>query len=338
MGRRSGIRKVTPIACSRPTIPPRQGRRVHRTPRLLGRASLGVALLSGCTPPPQGAVDTDDAEVTDDTAPSELPLFDAHIHLLGSQQDDELVDYATRGDLSGMAVLGPKSAFSLQQSDPDHIVAFVFVEDAADPGVVAEVESALERGARGVGELSIRHFPSELNPDGVELDATGETLLAIYDLAARYDVPLNIHFDYSSEHIEELGAALAHDRDVRFIWAHSGDAQPEEVRAVLDAHPNLWADLSCRNPYYTRSDIPVDEQSISGEDEDSLDEAWSSLLTDHSDRFLFGTDIGPSGRADQLEETVAFFRTMLLQLEPDDALAIGHDNAVRLFGLGPSTR
>ena len=258
-----------------------------------------------------------------------LYFFDSHIHR--TTDEEEFLDLAER--FEGVAVLGPWTTIEMPS---DTLLPFAFPardEDGAlelSERTIPVLEAQLESGAQGIGELSVRHPPTINNPSGDDVEADHPILLEVYELAAERGVPVNLHFDHSVEHVDELHAALDHT-DAVFIWAHAGDAQPDAVREVMEAHPSLYVDLACRGPHYERG-YDFNAQSI-GELDVGLDTDWKSLLEDHGDRFLFGSDIGPEGRNEQLDEVIDYFTAMFGELDEDTAHAIAHDNAERLFGV-----
>jgi predicted TIM-barrel fold metal-dependent hydrolase len=173
-----------------------------------------------------------------------------------------------------------------------------------------------------------------MNPQGVDMPADLPALLEVYDLAAAAGVPITVHLDYEEGDMDSFDTALEHNRDTIFIWAHSGDAPPEVVGSFLDRHPNLHADLSCRNPFYLpRYTFTEEQSSIAELDRVSLRADWQLVLEEHSDRFLFGTDIGPGDRDSQINEVVSWYQDMLGQLDREHAEAIANGNARRLFAL-----
>ena len=158
-------------------------------------------------------------------------------------------------------------------------------------------------------------------------EADEEFLLRIYDLAAEHDVPVNVHVDFVEA--GSLERALAHDRSVNLLWAHrrvpapadpgAPGAEPEPPRRSLDAQPVL-----------SRA-YPIEDQRITDAD-GTLKPGWRSLLEDHPDRFLFGTDVGPPGRAEIIDDVTEYFRDAFSQLPDDVARRIASENARDLFG------
>ncbi len=204
---------------------------------------------------------------------------------------------------------------------------------------LASVVAQLDGGAKCVGETSIRHFASGLTSTEKTFDATSAYLMSLYEEARKRDVPVIVHFDYSEGRISELEAALEDARDTdygatTFIWAHMGDAPSGVVRRMLDDHDNLFVDLSSRNPLCTFDGrlLPIEDQRLD-DGTLTLKEGWRSLFEDHSDRVLFGSDIGPGSRHMEVAKIVEYYRTLLGQLSKQTQERIGHQNAKALFGV-----
>jgi hypothetical protein len=171
-----------------------------------------------------------------------------------------------------------------------------------DPSVLAYVTERLRRGIyRGIGEF---HLGGEQVNDPVPR--------GFVELASRYGILLHCHCDEKA--IEDLASV---EKGVRFLWAHAGmDSSPHTVKKLLDAHPNLWVELSLR------SDV-----SPGG----TLDPAWRALFLEHSDRFLVGTDTWINSQWERMPVILDSFRNWLRQLPPAVAEKIARGNGNRLF-------
>src|SRR5215471_10838962 len=92
---------------------------------------------------------------------------------------------------------------------------------------------------------------------------------------------------------------LVSDRSGTWIWAHTGwlpVANPSLLRPLLQAHPNLFCELSGRESIRRiyRGD-PIDNDRV-------LKPEWEALLEDFPDRFVIGTDVDPPTIAAYAEE------------------------------------
>jgi len=270
-------------------------------------------------------------------APS-LELFDAHIHVMPNKTEEQIVALGKKAGFIGMAVLGPVFA----DGNPDYAHPFYFpnVDKLyTNAGEIDKVEAAIKAGARGIGEMPIKHFPSGKPP--VETDYPGDApnFVEVYKLADGAGIPVNVHIDGVATLEVALAAAEKEGLSTVFIWSHAGDAQAKDVRALMDKYPNLYADLACRTPYYERG-FPIEEQRLTDtndtetELDDPIKESWRKLFEDHPTRFMFGSDVGPPGREEILTtHTVPYFLNVLSQLEPATARGIASENAKAVLGI-----
>jgi len=234
------------------------------------------------------------------------------------------------------------------RENPDLLFPFAQLRRSAESGELvldgstrAILEAQLETGLmHGIGEISVRHNETPSGPPGGDQnEADGEVLMDVYALAADWGIPVNVHVDVDVdvdvdveyEYVEELSAALTGSPDTTFIWAHLGDAPPDVVRSMVEAHDNLYGDTACRNPYYERNGRSTEEQSLT--DEGVLLPEWAALFDDHPDRFLFGTDLGRSDRHEQLDQVLEHAWTVLDQVGPEAREGIAEGNARVLLGL-----
>ena len=291
---------------------------------------------------------------------SELALFDAHDHLDTSGFEEGYDDLSILSDAgvdAGVLILGPPTssdflfALGLQSTGAVPVRVFSMPATVTVAGVktytqdsVDRVEDELDLGARGIGEMKLRHSgPPALNAD---IAANQTYAMEIYALAEERGVPVTIHFETRDKsapsvdiasRLEELRDALDSYPGVQFIWAHAGDTGPTTVRAMIEAHDNLYVDLSTRNPYFVRGwSFSLQSLSTGTLGTGPLKTAWKDLFNDYPDRFLFGLDLANSTRWDQLDDVVAYFRGVLGELGPEAAEKIACKNAQVLFAEPPS--
>ena len=115
--------------------------------------------------------ETDAGTVTDAGAKTDqeeglLPLFDGHSHFMPSWDIDSLPNLVQDHGTLGMVLLGTGPTFKLQKDQPTVFLASAHVkintelENKQDDLLVDLIEQ-LDDGARGIGELSIRHFATD---------------------------------------------------------------------------------------------------------------------------------------------------------------------------------
>jgi hypothetical protein len=220
-------------------------------------------------------------------------------------------------------------------------------------------ERIMASGAKGFGEITAHHL--SLAPGhAYEAVAPDHPLLRLLaDIAARHDVPIDLHLDPVPSDVAtpaRLGAAqnppvlqaniegferlLAHNRKTKIVWAHAGSDPlgyftPTLVRALLGRHPNLALSIRPTSPRPGAMVHPTGE----------VNEEWVAVLRDFPDRFVLGSDTMIVATHYTGPQTPRLFasrgigqrhgiRRLLAVLPPDLARRIGYENAERLYKLG----
>jgi hypothetical protein len=181
----------------------------------------------------------------------------------------------------------------------------------ADESIATMVQQELASGTRagpyrGLGEF---HLYDSRNADG-------PIARRLMQLAQARDLVVLAHVD--DDAIERL---MAHAPRARLIWAHTGigGVPIARVRELLQHHPTLMGELSYR-PGLT-------------DGEGRLSAEWRALLSEHSERFLIGSDTWINPRWSAYEALMAEARRWLAGLPPEAARRIAWGNGARLFGL-----
>jgi hypothetical protein len=249
-------------------------------------------------------------------AESDLPLFDGHVHYNreaweGLTPEVAIATLDRVGVVRALVSSTPDDGtLRLWEQAPDRIVPELRPYRSQgdmgtwtkDPSVLAYVTERLQKGIyRGIGEF---HLSGEEVNDPVPR--------GFVELASRYKILLHCHCD--EEAIRDL-ANMA--KGIRILWAHAGmNTSSQTVMKLLDAHPDLWVELSMR--------YDVSPGGI-------LDPAWRDLFLKHPDRFLVGTDTWINSQWEGLPEILDGFRKWLRQLPPAVAEKIARGNGDRLF-------
>jgi len=297
-------------------------------------------LLMACSSTPDTS--TVEAQSSGTTTESESEWdgrwFDAHLHLLPTDRDAHVLELSADAGIHDVFLFGPGNA---EAHGTDRVHAFATIHRNADDeqlldDAAAEIESQLDNGAVGVGELSVFHNPTPQTPDAGDRHAPDDPrFLAVYAVAAERGAPINVHIEYDGtlddgrSTLDAFSEALLAFPDATFIWAHMGDADADTVGRMLDDHANLRVDISCRNDVFQRG-RPHELQALT-DDAGILEEEWATLFALLPSRFLFGTDVFPPERTEQYSEVLAYYADIFDTLDPDVARAISHDNAASLF-------
>lgn len=274
-----------------------------------------------------------------------LPLADVHLHFSWDQKELLSAREAVARLHEQNVVLGvvsstpPELALELRQAGGDWIIPFYrpYLPGSGkhrwylDPRSLPATRAALESGAYyGLGEL---HLTAGVGPS-----AGNAVLNGLLEMAAEFDVPVQIHTE-ASDHRYFLPICQRH-RQVRFLWAHAGGRlNAPQVAALMAACPNVWTELSARDP-----DRYIDDP-IADHDGHLLPQ-WRQLVARYPDRFMIGSDpawpveyLHHWDQADQgwdrVADFLAFHRGWLADLPPELAVAIRLDNARRFLRATP---
>lgn len=193
------------------------------------------------------------------------------------------------------------------------------------------LEGLLAAGAvRGLGEIILRHSPFQLGPEGgyasesaAHHPADDPRLIESYRLAAGYGIPVTVHQEWFFA--EELERALEAAPEANIVWAHAGHGPAHVVRAMMERHPNLHADLSARTPWIGPGTMLLHPDG-------SLDPAWRATLEQFPERFMVGLDLFARShyRVEYVRMMAEYYRALLGTLADEVAEQIGHGNAERL--------
>jgi hypothetical protein len=201
-----------------------------------------------------------------------------------------------------------------------------------------------------LGEIASLHLSYNPAHPYEETQANTPLFLLLADQAATYAVPIDLHMDAVSTamstpqffrnastnnpaqlpaNVAAMEALLAYRRDARVIWAHvgrdtTGQMTPQLVGRLVDAHSNLYLQLAMAGPLHTATDIVDSAGSIRSD--------WLSLLQEHADRFVIGSDTFYAGTSTDGKE-LAKVKDFLARLPSSLAYQIGCENPVKIYRL-----
>lgn len=142
-----------------------------------------------------------------------------------------------------------------------------------DADVVTQTRQALASGRyHGIGEV---HLVAGVGPR-----RDNPVFLGLLQLAREFGVPFLIHTDASSpQYMQDICVS---NPDIRFQWAHAGGVlRPDQLDTVMQACPNLWVDLSARDPWHYGGLLDKHAR---------LPEDWRNWIIRFQDRIMLGTD------------------------------------------------
>ena len=271
-----------------------------------------------------------------------MPLADVHLHFNWDHRElisaDAVIAQLKRQSVQLGVVFSTPSelARELHAADPRRIIPLfspyttptarhTWFGDADLPG---KVRAALASGVyRGIGEVHL--LP------GIGPRRDNPVLLQLLALAAEFHVPFVIHTEAASHRY--FLRLCQRFPGVRFQWAHAGGVLgPAELAPLLDACPNVWLELSARDPWHYGNFADTDG---------TLSPAWRAFLIRYQRRILLGSD--PVWNAHQIDrwweadegwqhyaQLIAFHRRWLATLPPSVAERIRFTNALDFYRHG----
>ena len=323
-----------------------------------------------------------------------IPVIDVHVHLLGGRGQSRDFSAAVQAAIEEMDRFGIRKAIILpppqidaqlvydysafaQALRPTNRFAFLagggvlnaMLHRYADPSRVTEpvkrefasaAEQMIEAGAVGFGEMASLHISAVRGHPYEFVPADHPLLRLLADIAAKRDVPIDLHMDAvvggmptparfaAADNpptlpgsVEALERLLAHNHKARIVWAHGGSdplgaMTPLTIGSLMDKHSNLFVSLRVHG-----EGSPMHNKLLVG---GVIEPAWRDLLVRHADRFMIGTDSffaganlqgGGPGLIFAQRNTPRLKATMhfLSLLPPEIAQNVAHDNAARVYRL-----
>lgn len=216
------------------------------------------------------------------------PIADVHLHYNWDQQEviqpEEVLEHLRIENVALGVVSSVPTDYALMLKDISKDIHLVSLFSPylttthrytwfRDPAVVEYARSGLEtQQYSGIGEL---HLWSNYLPR-----PNNEILLGLFALAEAYNVPFLLHTETADE--KYMLTICQQHTDVRILWAHAGGMlEPDAVQQVMQWCPNVWIELSARDPW--RYHALTDHHG-------KLLTAWRRLIIQFSDRIMVGTD------------------------------------------------
>ncbi|WP_276354826.1 amidohydrolase family protein [Cohnella caldifontis] len=269
----------------------------------------------------------------------ELPLADAHNHgsVLGITHNLALWKTAGAdrvvlfGEVSKpISVVHDEYTWTSYLDHPDLIVPFFSGINLKDPHDLQTARERLEKGYFGIGEIAAASSYSPAVSDAEwKADHPMDGILPeLYALCAEYEAPLLLHIDPPMGFpIDELERALETYPDTRFIFAHANAYNsPENVERLLEAHPNLYADLFAGFTAFN----PDSANKL---------EDFADVIRRFPDRFMVSTDSGYDLAEGEEQAIEAMYKLLdLLKDDPELVRKAAYDNLDALIRDQPATR
>ena len=202
----------------------------------------------------------------------------------------------------------------------------------------------------GFGEFALRHYNKYKADDTrgsqpvIVIPFETAAMHRMFEVVARAGKPINLHIEpmtqYADSHeqgwLSEVTGLARRYPDIPLILSHTGMTRPENLRQILEALPNIYADIRIVEPGTGWTNLEAVNRHNGAFYED-----WARLFEDMPERFMVGTDYkffkdrnkGKRREVGGYGDLVKIYRRALGSLRPDAAETIAHKTAKRVFGL-----
>lgn len=310
---------------------------------------------------------------------SRLMLIDVHSHLVRGLSLDQLIKimdengiamtvlmptYYSGNKPDGQGITDENLVLDYYRKRPDRIIPFMGMQrpvlldkkrweqpDAAAERLLRFTESQLSTGSfKGIGEFILCHYaylyPSGARGETISIPADTPLMKKFLDLAAKYNVPVSIHYEIDDESLPSLKRMLEYGRRNIVILAHNGGrADIPTLQTLLNEFPNVLIDWSGMTHFggYGLTSPPAMGKGYTWFVKNPIEDGnghllskWKVFAEQYQDRIV---GIGFDGahpeqfiNPEVYKRALAAFRSMLSDLSPEAAEKIGFKNAKRLFG------
>ena len=298
--------------------------------------------------------EVDNAPVLGVEKAMELPISDAHFHVIPTFMEPDALLKAMDSQkikwTGGAGYMAPdarmarfhkamKQRLKLYGGQRESVNSYAKhgaapFENPSHPAaeeMLSQIEAGLKDGRfKGIGELHVNTLNTAPMKPGLrrKLPVDSPTFKAVFDLARKYKVPVDIHIEWDSDTVEQLERILTAYPSVPVKLAHCGKTSTAgDIRTMMTKFANVYCDLSSRpgiHQYHTPSVVIFKADGFQQDD-------WRKVIEDFSDRFTVGIDDVESWS--EYETVVGIIRKGLLaHLSPETAEKVAYKNADRLYG------
>ena len=286
---------------------------------------------------------------------AELYLIDSHSQIdqyIAIEEIIPLMDEAGvfRTILAARDRRAPEDVIALARRYPARITPAVRIKGQK----VAAIEKQTEQGTYGaMAEVLMwhrektRHVVTRKDgtivaPPRVVMPPDDPTVAKLLALTRKKGWPFIAHIEFASAgadrepFMEKFEDLLRRHPDHPFVLIHMGMLGFEDVRRLIETHPNIHFIPAHSDPFSVKkSDNPFTKMFKGG----LLAPAWKALVNRHSDRFILGFDMVWSREWQRhYVKEVGLWRKALNDLPDLVARAVAHGNAERLWRLPPPAR
>jgi len=184
---------------------------------------------------------------------------------------------------------------------------------------------------QGLGELAPLHYSLEEGQPYIEFRVDHPYMLELADLAAKYNIPMDIHMEATTDTLSQFKILLAHNKKAKIIWDHAGWsntglATPKKIKSLMSKYHNLYSSIKLR-----KSDSDIQEVNAL-KSNGKLKNSWKNLFKKYPNRFIIGTDM-KFGHGTEDYKIVDSIKSLLSCLSSAKYDKIVNQNASRILNL-----
>ncbi len=219
----------------------------------------------------------------------------------------------------------------------------------------ARVLELVRKGVVGFGEMTAEHFSMKEDHPYVAAPPDHPLFLRLADLAAQYDLPIDMHMEAIPEemsmpfrfksppnpqilkpNIAAFERLLAQNRKAKIVWVHlgwdnTGKRTIALTRRLLSENQNLYMSIRIASGMQQRK---TENETFPLDKEGRLKQEWLTLFQEFPDRFLIGSDeIVKAANNHPSAGSILSTVSILEQLPENLRSQIGSKNACRLYNL-----
>ena len=268
-------------------------------------------------------------------------MIDAHAHPIQWSRDwmVETLQLYHQVGVDKVIFFDGNEALEAHRLKPNEIIPSLYVRYMNRTSTVKDLEAALRQGFMWVGEALLRHWGETNTP------ADDPVALQIYDLCAKYRVPITIHQDSKDYRgaYEELERALDRSPNCIFIfhgwWLGPGHLSMKNLERLIARHPNLYVELageleaSPGPPWTEQTFVGGTARDLFAYPDGRIKEEWRNIFEKYPDRFINGFDLWTQSAytLENLKIRVEYWRNLLGQISQDAAEKLAFRNVESLL-------
>ncbi len=287
-----------------------------------------------------------------------IPIIDAHSQFDQFVELSQIIKLLNEGQISRV-ILSDRSTQKINRGRellefgiryPDRITPAVRTKGGRDRGYFDFLNDQAKHSEYGALAEVISTHAAMKNPffelqEDVMIPPDDSQILAAVELAQKKGWPFIIHIEFKyiaphyKEYMSKLEKLLEGYRSLPMGLIHMGQLDLDEVRRLIEKHPNIFFMTSTANTIIVKMAERNDPKRgwINMFDGQNLKPEWQELMIAYPNRFVLAFDnVFKSQWGPPYLRQIELWRRNLVKLPDSVAHVIAHGNAERLWRLPPA--